>query len=325
MNMETKLPVIENLYDISVIIPVTLRDDGAEAVWNAYRDALLKTGKSFEFIYVLDGPHATYAETLERLGGEKAGIRIASLNRSYGEAACIVEGVKHARSETLLILPAHLQVVPESIPVLLEQAKSFDVVAGVRDRRQDTAMSRWRGSVFNMFARFAGSKFEDPGCTARVVRRHVFDEVHLQSDQHFFLPLLAERLGFSVKQIVLEQAEVDRRFRAHRPTDYVTRLMDVIGLAFMTRFMHKPFRFFGTIGASLLAAGLLSLLFVIVQRNFGDIPLADRPALLLSVLMIVLGIQIAAVGLMAEIVIFTRYRTTPAYRIDRIVAQDDDA
>jgi hypothetical protein len=157
------------------------------------------------------------------------------------------------------------------------------------------------------------------------VRRHVFDELHLQSDQHFFLPLLAERLGFSVKQVLLEQAEIDRRFRAHRPTDYVTRLMDVVGLAFMTRFMHKPFRFFGTIGASLLMLGLLCGLYVVAQRNFGQIPLADRPALLLTVLLIVLGIQVGAVGLMAEIVIFTRYRTTPAYRIDRIVAQDDDA
>jgi glycosyltransferase involved in cell wall biosynthesis len=301
------------------------RDDGAEAIWSAYQGAMLKTGKTFEFIYVLDGPHATYVEALERLGGEQAGIRVVSLNRSFGEAACIQEGVRQARSDRLLILPAHLQVVPESIATLLELSESYDVVTGARDRRQDTAMSRWRGKVFNMFASFAGSKFEDPGCTARVVRRHVFDELHLQSDQHFFLPLLAERLGFSVKQVLLEQAEIDRRFRAHRPTDYVTRLMDVVGLAFMTRFMHKPFRFFGTIGASLLMLGLLCGLYVVAQRNFGQIPLADRPALLLTVLLIVLGIQVGAVGLMAEIVIFTRYRTTPAYRIDRIVAQDDDA
>jgi glycosyltransferase involved in cell wall biosynthesis len=325
MNMETKLPVIESACEVSVIIPVMSRDDGAEAIWSAYQGAMLKTGKTFEFIYVLDGPHATYVEALERLGGEQAGIRIVSLNRSFGEAACIQEGVRQARSDRLLILPAHLQVVPESIATLLELSESYDVVTGARDRRQDTAMSRWRGKVFNMFASFAGSKFEDPGCTARVVRRHVFDELHLQSDQHFFLPLLAERLGFSVKQVLLEQAEIDRRFRAHRPTDYVTRLMDVVGLAFMTRFMHKPFRFFGTIGASLLMLGLLCGLYVVAQRNFGQIPLADRPALLLTVLLIVLGIQVGAVGLMAEIVIFTRYRTTPAYRIDRIVAQDDDA
>lgn len=325
MNIETKLPVLDAACEVSVLIPVMVRDDGAEAVWNAYHAAMMKTGKTFEFIYVLDGPHATYVEALERLGGAQAGIRIVSLNRSFGEAACIQEGVKHARADTLLILPAHLQVTPESIPLLLEQAETFDVVAGARDRRRDTAMSRWRGSMFNAFARFAGSKFEDPGCTARVVRRHVFDEVHLQSDQHFFLPLLAERLGFSVKQVLLEQAEIDRRFRAHRPTDYVSRLMDVVGLAFMTRFMHKPFRFFGTIGASLLLMGVLCGLYVVAQRNFGDIPLADRPALLLTALLIVLGIQIGAVGLMAEIVIFTRYRTTPAYRIERIVAQDDDA
>jgi glycosyltransferase involved in cell wall biosynthesis len=325
MNMETKLPVLDNACEVSVIIPVMSLDDGAEAVWSAYQGAMLKTGKTFEFIYVLDGPHATYAEALERLGGETAGIRIASLNRSFGESACILEGVRQARSDTLLILPAHLQVVPESIPTLLDLSESYDVVAGARDRRQDMAMSRWRGKIFNMFAAFAGSKFEDPGCTARVVRRHVFDELHLQSDQHFFLPLLAERLGFSVKQVLLEQAEIDRRFRTHSATDYVTRLMDVVGLAFMTRFMHKPFRFFGTIGAALLGLGLLCGLYVVAQRNFSQIQLADRPALLLTVLLIVLGIQVGAVGLMAEIVIFTRYRTTPAYRIDRIVTQDDDA
>lgn len=325
MNIETKLPVLDAACEVSVIIPVMTRDDGAEAIWNAYQSAMLRTDKTFEFVYVLDGPHATYAEALERLGGEQAGIRVVSLNRSFGEAACIQEGVRHARSDTLLILPAHLQVVPEAIPTLLELSESYDVVAGARDRRRDKAMSRWRGKVFNAFASFAGSKFEDPGCTARVVKRHVFDELHLQSDQHFFLPLLAERLGFSVKQVLLEQAEIDRRFRAHRPTDYVTRLMDVVGLAFMTRFMHKPFRFFGTIGATLLVIGLICGLYVVGQRNFGDIPLADRPALLLTVLLIVLGIQVGAVGLMAEIVIFTRYRTTPAYRIDKIVAQDDDA
>jgi glycosyltransferase involved in cell wall biosynthesis len=324
MNLETKLPVTENTCEISVIIPVMTRDDGADAIWKTYRDALAKTGRTFEFIYILDGPHATYAEALERLGGEKAGIRVVSLNRSFGEAACIQEGVRQARAETLLILPAHLQVVPDSISTLLELGETYEVVAGARDRRRDSLMSRWRGRLFNWFARFAGSKFDDPGCTARVVHRHVFDELHLQSDQHFFLPLLAERLGFSVKQVLLEQADIDRRFRAHRPTDYVSRLMDVIGLAFMTRFMHKPFRFFGTIGASLLALGLACGLYVVAQRNFDQIPLADRPALLLAVLLIVLGIQVGAVGLMAEIVIFTRYRSTPAYRIDRIVAQEDN-
>lgn len=323
MNLETKLPLLEDTCEVSVIIPVMTRDDGAEAMWKTYRDAMVKTGRTFEFIYVLDGPHATYAEALERLGGEEAGIRVVSLNRSFGEAACLQEGVRQARAETLLILPAHLQVVPESISVLLEQSETFEVVAGARDRRRDSLMSRWRGHIFNWFARFAGSKFDDPGCTARAVRRHVFDELHLQSDQHFFLPLLAERLGFSVKQVLLEQAEVDRRFRAHRPTDYVTRLMDIIGLAFMTRFMHKPFRFFGTIGAGLLALGLACGLYVLAQRNFDQVPLADRPALLLTVLLIVLGIQVGVVGLMAEIVIFTRYRSTPAYRIDKIVAQDD--
>ena len=46
--------------------------------------------------------------------------------------------------------------------------------------------------------------------------------------------------------------------------------------------------------------------------------MGDRPMLLLAVLMVVLGIQIAAIGLIAEIVIFTRSKGTPTYHIDHI-------
>lgn len=324
MTVPVQIPTVEEACEISVIIPVLDREDGAEAVWRAYSKELMASGQSFEFIYVLDGPHESYAETLERLSQNGENIRVIRLNRSFGEAACLQEGIKQARGDTLLMLPAYLQVQPESIPLVLTQAKSFDVVAGARDRRRDKHMSRLRGWWFKRLANMAGSKFDDPGCNVRAVNRRVFDELQLQSDQQFFLPFLAQRLGFTVQQVVLPQAEGDRRFRIYRPTDYVSRFMDIVALGFLVRFMHQPFRFFGTIGGALAALGVLVGIYVFAQRQLLDVRIADRPALLLCVLLVVLGIQVGAVGLIAEIVMFTRYRSTPAYRIDRIVAQADE-
>ena len=48
-------------------------------------------------------------------------------------------------------------------------------------------------------------------------------------------------------------------------------------------------------------------------------PLVDRPALVLTTLMIVLGIQIISVGLIGEIVAFTYAKDIKDYRVDRVV------
>jgi hypothetical protein len=50
----------------------------------------------------------------------------------------------------------------------------------------------------------------------------------------------------------------------------------------------------------------------------------DRPLLILAVLLVVLGIQIAAVGLIAEIIIFTRTNVKSTYRIREVVDQLPD-
>ena len=305
---------------VSVIIPVSSRYDDARTVWSAYCEALKRSGRSFELIYVFDGPNDPYVKEIAALADQVGNIRQVKLARAFGEAACIEAGIKEATGETLLILPAFLQVDPGAIPQLLERANNCDVVAGARDRRADTIFNRLRGWWFGSLAHAAGSVYRDPGCVAKVIHRRVFEELRLQSDQQFFLPYLAERLGFRVEEVVLPQAASDRAFRPHRPTDYIGRLMDIVALAFLMRFLYKPFRFFGTIGALLIAIGTGLGAALIFEKFVLQMSLADRPALLLTILLLVLGFQIAAVGLIAEIIIFSRGRGAPVYRIETIIS-----
>ena len=80
----------------------------------------------------------------------------------------------------------------------------------------------------------------------------------------------------------------------------------------------KP-RFFGSIGMLVLIPGLLFTAALAIARLFYAVPLADRPALILGVLMIVLGIQIIALGLIGEIVIFAqRFRSQAQNRDDAL-------
>lgn len=319
----TSLDLPENIY-ISALVPVADRHDEAEIVWRAYFDMLMSIGRPFELIYVIDGMHPDIAKTMRRLEKTSPLLKVLVLNQQFGEAACIREGIKMARGEVVLLLPPYLQIVPEDIPRLIDKLDDVDIATAVRDREHDQPFNRMRGWGFERFSKIAGSRFADPGCSVRAIKKRVFDELVLQDEQHRFLPLLAERLGFTVEEVRLQQADSDRRFRNHRPTIYLSRFLDLVSISFLIRFLQKPFRFFGSIGAAFIAAGLVIGIYIVGERIFAGVALADRPMLLLTVLLIVLGLQIAAIGLIAEIIIFTRSKGTATYHIQNILEQAED-
>jgi hypothetical protein len=98
----------------------------------------------------------------------------------------------------------------------------------------------------------------------------------------------------------------------------------VVTIYFLLRFLRKPFRFFGGFGFAILAVGGLFTAYLVIARLFFGVPLVDRPALVLSTLMVVLGIQIISVGLIGEIVAFTYAKDVKDYRVDRVVEPPEE-
>jgi hypothetical protein len=153
----------------------------------------------------------------------------------------------------------------------------------------------------------------------RIFKRTVTDEIPIYGDQHRFIPLLARRRGFRIKEIRLRQSDKDRYEKGYGPKTYLQRLLDIFTVVFLVRFTKKPLRFFGTIGSIMALLGSVFLAYVIIERLFFGVGLADRPALLLSSLLVVLGIQIFALGLLGELIIFTHARQLKEYTIERVV------
>ena len=83
--------------------------------------------------------------------------------------------------------------------------------------------------------------------------------------------------------------------------------------------LEGPLRFFGLVGTGIAAIGGIVTLYVVVQRLLGYEALANRPALLLGSLFVVLGIQLFAIGLIGELIIFTRSSRLKEYRIDKTI------
>jgi hypothetical protein len=132
---------------------------------------------------------------------------------------------------------------------------------------------------------------------------------------------LAQAQGFAVRELDLPASHPPQHGAKLLPD--LSLLLDVVTVYFLLRFVRKPFRFFGGFGFAILAAGGLFTGWLVLSRLFLDVPLVDRPALVLSTLMVVLGIQIISVGLIGEIVAFTYAKEVRDYRVDRIVGPDE--
>jgi hypothetical protein len=119
--------------------------------------------------------------------------------------------------------------------------------------------------------------------------------------------------------VELRQSERDRFEGRYRPREYAHFVLDVFTVFFLVRFTKKPLRFFGMLGATMFGVGALVVLFLVVERLAFQTSLADRPALLLSALIVVLGLQLFALGLLAELIIFTHARHLKDYQGAQVI------
>jgi glycosyltransferase involved in cell wall biosynthesis len=312
---------MDNDVKVSAVVPVTDRYDRSGSLAREYLKALNDTGRNFELVFVLDGKRRQLGEKLLELAGEDSRLRIIQLAKSFGEATAVSAGIENTDGGIVLTLPAYHQIEAEEVGKLLAELESSDMAVAVRWPR--AAASKFeviRRKVFHwLVSSVSGISFSDLGCGARAFKREVGEEIPIYGDQHRFIPLLALRRGFRVSEINVRQSEKDRYEEGYGPRTYLQRFLDIFTVVFLVRFTKKPLRFFGMIGSVTFVIGGLFLTYVVIERLFFGVNLSDRPALLLSSLLVVMGMQIFALGLLGELIIFTHAGDMKEYTIEKIV------
>lgn len=305
---------------VSVVVPVSERYDAVRELYQAYKEGVEDSRKDIEFLYVLDGDFPEVFEQLKTLQAEGEPIQIIKLAKSFGEATALTAGFEHASGEIFLSLPAYYQVEPAEVAKVLDQLDGHDMVVARRWPRIDSMLTRLQARVFNwMLNVIEGYSFHDLGCGVRAFRRQVVDEIPIYGDQHRFFPVLASQRGFRIKEVDVKQSPRDKFHRVYRPGVYLRRMLDILTVFFLVKFTKKPLRFFGLIGTFTFVLGGLFLTYLVFERLFLGVGLTERPALLLSSLLIVLGVQVFAMGLIGELIIFTHAKDIKEYTVEEIV------
>jgi glycosyltransferase involved in cell wall biosynthesis len=243
-------------------------------------------------------------------------VRILRFAREFGETAALRIGIEKSRGDLVLTLPAYFQVQPQGVGRLLDAiAAGADMAVANRSPRLDSWLNRMQSRVFHrIVGGVTDQQFHDMACGVRAMRRTVAEALPLYGDLHRFIPALALREGYRVDEVPLAQHPDDARIRVYRPGVYFRRLIDIAAFFFLAKFTERPLRFFGLVGSVFLMSGAALSLVLLVQRVEGQ-GIANRPALLLAVLLVALGVQLIGLGLVGEIIVHLRAPYRRAYRV----------
>ncbi len=299
---------------VSVVIPLGARHEGLAGICQSLRLALNGYGP-YEVLFVDDATGPKTRAELEALRGSFPEVRAIRLSHRMGEAAALAIGAQHAQGDIVVTLDPYLHVPIEAIPQLLQPlANGTDVVCVWRTPRQDSWLGQLSSASFNALARWLTKvPVHDLNCRTRVIRQQVLQELPLYGDLYRFLPIFAARRGYRWCEVQIPQQPGKHEVGAQDPHAYIRRFFDLLTLAFLTRFVKRPLHFFGLLGAASLSAGLLLSLYLTYIKVGLGLPIGHRPLLLLAVLLIVVGLQIASIGLLGELMIFTHARDLKDY------------
>jgi hypothetical protein len=300
---------------LSVIILLGSRSEDLNGICAALRRVLPPVVGRYEVVLVDEATGPATRARIRALAQAWPEVRVIRLQRHVGESAALAIGAQRARGQLLLTLDPYLHVALEDLPKLLAPlTNGADLVCAWRHPRLERGLSRLASAAFNATARWLSRvPVHDLNCRTRAMRREVLADLPLYGDLHRFIPIFASRRGFSWCEVRLPQQPGKREVGARHLRAYLARLLDLLTLAFLTRFVKRPLHFFGLMGAASLLAGVGLAAVLAYQRLVLDMGIGHRPLLLLAVLLIVVGIQIGSIGLLGELMIFTHARDQQDY------------
>jgi hypothetical protein len=300
--------------DVSVVVPVTERPEPLAALYEEYAEPLKTAGYSFEFIFATIPAHTSMLEELRDLAAQGAPIRVLEFGHAVGEASILKVAAGHCRGRTLVTLPAYRQVDRAVLVPLIAKVDEADLVVAWRWPRTDARINQIQSNVLHfLVGGLAGDRLHDVACSVRAMKPELIQNVRLYGDVFRFLPLLARREGYVVEEVRATLHPTALKPRTYPAGTYLRRLLDVMGLFFLLRFTDKPLRFFGLLGGSLAAGGSCILFAMFLTKMLGA-GIATRPFLLFGVLLLVLGVQAIALGLIGEMIVHLNATRRASYR-----------
>jgi len=264
------LPLADEGPAISVVVPLYNEAVNVRELYRRAVEALERSARSFELVFIDDGStDSTFAE-LERLHDADDRVRAVRFKRNFGQHAAMHAGLVRARAEILVTMDGDLQNAPEDLPRLVAAVEEgADVASGTRNARRDSWGRTLPSRLVNgMLRRFTGVPIQDFGCAFNAYRRSAIEPMLGAIGKQKFTKALVLSGGASVVEVDVSHAP--RAGNSRYSPLRLTRL----ALHVLAGFWPQPIQWIGVALGSLctLAAVVLGIYGVVYWINESNFP-----------------------------------------------------
>ena len=299
--------------DITIVLPIYNERENLRPLLDEIERALSGMRQTFEVIAIDDGSTDGSALCLRELAAQRPYLKAIFFRQNYGQSAAFDAGFRAASGQFIVTMDADLQNDPADIPrmVAMIHDRDLDFIAGHRAQRSDNLFFRRLPSrIANwVIRRVTGTRLRDLGCSLKIYRREVVQELRLYGEMHRFIGVLVEGLGSRTAEI-----EVNHRPRHSGSSKYgLSRtfkvMLDLVTVWFMRGYQTKPIYVVGGIGMILAALSVMLSGFVLWEKLARGVWVHRNPLFILSMMMFVIAVQFLVLGVLAEIMVRTYFES----------------
>ena len=299
--------------DLSIVVPLYNERDNLAPLHQELTQVLEPLHRSYEILFVDDGSGDGGETVLRKLASDDAHVRVIRLARNSGQTAALACGFQHTRGDVVIAIDADGENDPADIPILLAKLdQGYDLVSGWRTERwRDAGLTRRLPSIVanTLISRTTGVKLHDYGCTLKAYRGEIARRLMLYGEMHRFVPVIASELGARITEQQVSFRPRRTGYSKYGPGRIVRTVLDLLTVRFLSGYSTRPIQVFGAIGVFLWALGSIWTAVLVFEKVVLGRPLGDRPALLLAVLLVVVGVQFISLGLIGEMITRTYHES----------------
>lgn len=310
---------------LSVVITVYNEEDNIQPLLKATYAAL--SGMKYEVILVEDGSTDRTVAEVKKYANTRT--KLVIFNRNYGQTTALAAGIDQATGEYIATMDGDLQNDPTDLPGMLQKAidEEWDVVAGRRANRKDGFVLRKIPSkIANWIIRNSTNvHLKDYGCTLRVYKAEIAQNMGLYGELHRFIPVLAKQEGAKMTEV-----DVKHHPRIHGTSKYgLSRtfkvMADLILMLFFQKYFQRPIHLFGGLGLVAFLLGGIINVYLLVLKILGE-DIWGRPILILGFILILGGIQLITTGIISEIIVRTYFESQDkkTYRVKALYTGEQE-
>jgi glycosyltransferase involved in cell wall biosynthesis len=277
---------------VSVIIPAFNEERGVGPVVKRVRQTLSRAKVRHEILVVDDGSRDQTA-----FNAHQAGAKVISMGENRGYGASIKAGMRQAQNNLIAILDADGTYPVEELPALIQLSQTSDMAVGARTKPGVAipSLRRFPKWLLGKWANYlADRKIPDLNSGLRVFRKNIAARYEGLFPNGFSftttITLALECHGYIVKYLPISyEARVgESKIRPiHDTINFFSLVLRVV-------MYFKPLKIFIPLSAIMLLSGVASGISTRLQGQALNTT---------TLFLLVAGVQIAALGLLADLLV----------------------